>query len=61
MADLTDTQRLDFIFDHRPMFDEDNRGPFMVFRFEGHHCVSRGKTYRQCIDNVTTGNYKYTD
>lgn len=61
MTVLTDTQRLEFIFLHQPVFDRDAKGRYMVFWYENRKCISRGSSFRDCIDNVTTGNFKYVD
>jgi hypothetical protein len=54
---LTDAQRLEFIFKNNPVFGSDDDSTWMAVYVNGQKAITEGKTHRECIDNLTTGNY----
>lgn len=62
---VTDSRRLEWIFEFNPAFSSDHRlrtgSHWIVFYHDGRKCLSMGKDFRECIDNVPEGKYAYVD
>lgn len=54
----TDTDRLNWMFLHKPRFDGDENGNFCLFLYNGKYHIARGDSKRDCIDAAIAGDHK---